>query len=126
MTEELGLFIALYTDEDVTDELASAVRDRGFVAQSAAEAGMLNASDANQLAYAIEHQMTLLTYNASDYARLAKEYAEAGRSHAGIIISSDQYSRRHFGAFLRLVLRLMNSLTAEEMQNRIVYLQQFK
>ena len=38
MAEERSLFIALYTDEDVTSELAPAIRDRGFVAQSAAEA----------------------------------------------------------------------------------------
>ena len=45
MAEEPRLFIALYTDEDVTSELAKAVRERGFIAQSAAEAGLLNVED---------------------------------------------------------------------------------
>jgi predicted nuclease of predicted toxin-antitoxin system len=125
MAEAPRLFIALYTDEDVTSELAPALRDRGFEAQSAVEVRLLNADDSAQLAYAAEHDMALLTCNAEHYLKLAKQYAESGRSHAGIIISSEQYSRRRFGELLRLVLRLMNSLTADEMRNCVVYLQQF-
>ena len=50
MAEPPRLFISLYTDEDITSELAPALRDRGLEAQSAAEAGLLNAGDAEQLA----------------------------------------------------------------------------
>ncbi len=126
MAEAPRLFIALYTDEDVTSELAPALRDRGFEAQSAAEAGLLNADDQTQLLYAAEHDMALLTTNADHFLMLAKQYAEAGRSHAGIVISSEQYSRRRFGELLRLVLRLVNSVTADEMRGGLVYLQQFR
>jgi hypothetical protein len=42
MADSLRLFISLYTDEDITNELAPALRDRGLQAQSAAEAGLLN------------------------------------------------------------------------------------
>ena len=119
MADTPRLFIALYTDEDVTSELAPALRDRGFEAQSAAEAGLLNADDSAQLAYAAEHDMALLTTNADHFLKLAKQVAGAGRSHAGIIISSEQYSRRRFGELLRLVLRLVNSVTADEMRGGI-------
>ena len=67
MADSPRLFIALYTDEDITNELAPALRERGFEAQSAMEAGLLNADDAIQLAYAAEHGMTLITCNAGDY-----------------------------------------------------------
>jgi len=126
MAEAASLFLQLYTDEDMTSELAPAIRDRGFAAQSAAEAGLLNREDAVQLAYAAEHGMAILTCNAGDFVVLAKRYAEAGLTHAGIIISSEQFSRRQFGELLRLLLRLMNSMSAEEMRNRVIYLQQFK
>ena len=86
MSDPARLFIALYTDEDITSELAPALRERGFEAQSAA----------------------------------------AGQSHAGIIISSEQYSRRRFGELLRLTLRVMNTVTVDEMRDAVVYLQQFK
>jgi len=126
MADTPRLFIALDTDEDVTSELAPALRDRGFEAQSAAEAGLLNADDSAQLAYAAEHDMALLTCDAEHFLKLAKQCAAGGRSHSGIIISAEQYSRRRFGELLRLVLRLMNTLTADEMRNNVVYLQQFR
>ncbi len=126
MAREPGLFIVLYTDEDVTSELAPAIRARGLDAQSAFEAGLLNADDSMHLAFASERGMSVLSHNARDYIRLARQYARTGRRHSGIILSSEQYSRRRFGEFLRLVLRLMNSLTADEMRDRVVYLQQFR
>lgn len=126
MAQTSQLFIALYTDEDSTRELAPAIRDRGFSVQSAAEAGLLNADDAVQLEYASAHNLAILTCNAAHFLALARWYADQGRSHAGIIISSEQFSRRRFGELQHLVLRLLNSLTAEEMSNLVVYLQQFK
>jgi predicted nuclease of predicted toxin-antitoxin system len=125
MVDEPRLFIAIYLDEDITGMLAPALRERGFDAQSTAEAGMLNATDEAQLTYASSRGMALLTGNTAHLARLAKLYSETGQSHAGIILSSEQYGRRNFGELLRLVLRLLNSLTADEMRDCLVYLQQF-
>jgi len=85
---------------------------------------MLNATDEAQLAYASSHGMALLTCNTAHLARLAKLYSETGQPHSGIIVSPEQYGRRHFGELLRLVLRLLNSLTADDMRDRLVYLQQ--
>lgn len=126
MAEPPRLFINLYTDEDVTNELAPALRERGLEAQSVMEAGLLNKDDAAQLAYAAEQDMAILTCNAEHFLALAQEYVRTGRSHSGIIISSEQFSRRRFGELLRLVLRLLNTLTADEMRNCTLYLQQFK
>ncbi|MBM4422140.1 MAG: hypothetical protein FJ030_01965 [Chloroflexi bacterium] len=126
MADAPRLFISLYTDEDITSELAPALRERGFEAQSVAEAGLLHADDAEQLAYAAERGMAILTCNAEHFIALAQQYAESGRLHSGIIISAEQFSRRRFGELLRLVLRLLNALLADEMQNCVVYLQQFK
>jgi predicted nuclease of predicted toxin-antitoxin system len=126
MADTPRIFIALYTDEDVTSELAPALRERGFDAQSVAEAGMLEKDDPDQLAYAAKNDMAILTCNAADYLRLAEEYKATEQSHSGIIISSEQYSRKRFGELLKLTLHLLNTLTADEMQNAVVYLQQFK
>ncbi|MBI5304300.1 MAG: DUF5615 family PIN-like protein [Chloroflexi bacterium] len=106
--------------------MAEAIRQRGLAAQSAAEAGLLDADDPVHLAYASECGMALLTYDARDFLPLAKQYANEGKPHASIIISAEQFSRRRFGEFLRQVLRLMNALTADEIRNRVVYLQEFK
>jgi hypothetical protein len=126
MPDPARLFITLYTDEDLTSELAPALRERGFEARSAAEAGRLKADNASQLAYAANNGFTLLTCNAAHFLRLAQHYAATGQSHAGIIISSEQYSRRRFGELLRLVLRVLNTLTAGDVRDTVIYLQQFK
>lgn len=119
------LFIALYTDEDVTSDLAPALRRRGYTAESALEAGNLNVSDETQLYYAAERDMVLFTYNAQDFIPLARAWYFAGREHAGILLS-EQFSQRQFGELLRRILRLLNSLTADEIRNHIVFLQHFK
>ncbi|MBI5568178.1 MAG: DUF5615 family PIN-like protein [Chloroflexi bacterium] len=126
MTDPARLFIALYTDEDITSELAPALRERGFEAQSAAEAGLLRAEDASQLAHTANNGFTLLTCNAAHFLKLAQHYAETGQSHAGIIISSEQYSRRRFGELLRLTLRVLNTLSADDVRDTVIYLQQVK
>ncbi len=41
-------------------------------------------------------------------------------------MSSEQFGRRRFSEFLRLVLRLLNSLTADDLRDCLVYLQQFR
>ncbi len=74
MAEEPRLFIALYSDEDITAELAPALRERGFEAESAVEAQMLNSDDEAQLAYAASRGLALLTSNADHFVRLAKQY----------------------------------------------------
>lgn len=87
---------------------------------------MLGLDDEEQLDYAATRGMAILTCNAAHFLMLARAYETAGRAHAGIIISSEQYSRRRFGELLRLVLRLLNTLTADELMNGVIYLQQFK
>ena len=64
--------VALYADEDVTTVLAPALRWRGYMAQSIAEAGNTERSDEAQLTYATEQRMAILTYNAQDFIPLAR------------------------------------------------------
>ena len=122
--EASALFIALYTDEDVTTNLAPALRWRGYTAQSTLEVGNLELSDEAQLKYATEQGMAILTYNGQDFIPLAQEWYFAGQEHAGIIISQ-QFDRRQFGELLRRILGLLDSLTADEMRNQVVFLQRF-
>jgi hypothetical protein len=98
---------------------------RGYSAQSTSEAGNLGLPDEAQLIFAAERGMVLFTYNVQDFIPLARAWFLDRREHAGIVLS-DQMSRRRFGELRRRVLRFLNTLTAEEMYNRIIFLQQFK
>ena len=119
------LFVSLYTDEDVTCDLAPALRRRGYIAQSTVEARNDGLSDDEQLAYATKSGMAILTYNIQDFVPLARTWLLSGREHAGIILS-EQFSQPQFGELLRRVLRLLNRWTADELYNQIVFLQHFK
>ena len=120
-----SLFVTLYTDEDVTDDLAPALRRRGYDAQSTVEAGNRSRSDEDQLRYATDQGRTILTYNIEDFISLAHQWHDQGIEHAGIILS-EQFSQRQFGELLRRVLQLLDRLTADEMYQQIIYLQHFK
>ena len=119
------LFIAIYTDEDVTTDLAPSLRRRGYSAQSTLEAGNLQLPDEAQLNYATEQEMAILTYNSRDFISLAQSWYFAGWEHAGIIVSQ-QFDQHHFGELLRRTLRLLDTMTADEIYNQVVFLQQFK
>jgi predicted nuclease of predicted toxin-antitoxin system len=65
-----SLFICLYLDEDVNVLVADLLRARGFDIVSARDAGQLHATDAEQLAYAVNQARTLVTHNRTDFEEL--------------------------------------------------------
>src|SRR5947199_10375212 len=82
MTGASRLFISLYTDEDVTDRLAQLLRQRGYEAKSALEAGTVGFTDEEQLVFAASRGWAVLTYNRRDFSALARHWQDAGREHA--------------------------------------------
>lgn len=72
------LFIELYLDEDVSVLVADLLHGRGFVAVTTRDEGQLQNSDAEQIAYAVRQQKTLLTHNRADFEVLAQAYRDAG------------------------------------------------
>ncbi len=125
MADEVKLYVSLYLDEDVTNQLAALIRQRGFEAVSAIDIRMTERPDEEHLAYAAEHNLTLLAYNERDYLGLAQQWTAHGRSHAGILLS-DQFSLRQLGELLRRVLNFLNRVTPDEMVNAVRYLADFK
>lgn len=125
MTGGHGRSISLYTDEDVSGRLAVLLRDRGYLAASAEEEDTLRLSDEAQLAFATSRGWTILTYNSRDFATIARQWHQAGRGHAGIIVSQ-QFSRRETGELLRQVCNLLEQVPAAEMWNTIRHLQGYR
>ena len=81
------LFIRLYIDEDVHENIAPALRRRGYYVVNVREVNRRGLSDAEQLTYAVAEGRTLFSFNAADYMALHLEYLAQGREHAGIVIS---------------------------------------
>jgi len=111
------LFIELYFDEDVSVFVADLIRARGFSVTTTREAGRLGATDEEQLAHAVGLRRTFLTHNRADFEQLAREYFAAGRSHCGIVIAVRRPPRELAGR----LLSLLNTVTADEMENQLRY-----
>jgi predicted nuclease of predicted toxin-antitoxin system len=113
------LFLELYLDEDVSVPVADLLRARGFSVQTTQGAGRNATRDEDQLSYAASQRRTLLTHNRDDFARLAEEYFTGGRKHYGIIIAV----RRPAHEITRRLLIILNQVTADEVEDQVIYIQ---
>jgi len=121
MTDEVRLFIALYTDADVNKKLGAKIREQGFDAISALEVQNNLLDDEPQLEYATSQGRAILTHNQQDFAPLHEKWQRDGREHAGIILSV----QIPVGELLRRTLRLLNQVTADEIHNNLRHLSDF-
>jgi predicted nuclease of predicted toxin-antitoxin system len=120
-----GLSARLYTDHHVDGRLAPGLRERGFDALAAREAGKSAASDEEQLEFAASEGRALLTYDIGDFTNLARRWHLGGRHHAGIVISGEMKGAR-YGELLRRVMRLLDTATADELADTVRHLEEFK
>ena len=88
------------------------------MAITARDEGQLGKSDAEQLAYAAERGLCIVTHNRGDFEELHRQYIVEGRNHAGIIIA---VRRRPYEIGDRL-LQLLNLITADEIRNQLLYI----
>jgi acetolactate synthase regulatory subunit len=114
--------IKLYFDEDVTDALTRVLRARGFDALSVYAASLKGKTDLEQLEFAVSQHRAIFTFNVKHFAELAKQYSAEGKSHYGIIVSN----QLPFSELLHRVLNLLRLRTAEEMVDRLDWLQNYK
>jgi predicted nuclease of predicted toxin-antitoxin system len=113
-----SIFIRLYLDEDVSVLVADLLNARGFDALSVRDAGQLQASDAEQLAYAVNHQRALVTHNRGDFEELVQTYFDAEQKHYGVILAV----RRSPQEIAQRLLTILNRVTADEMENQVRYI----
>jgi hypothetical protein len=112
------LFVEFYLDEDVDVLVAELLRSRGFLARTTLEAGRLGSTDEQQLAFAAGEEMAVLTHNRAEFEELAEHYFVAGRTHWGIVISV----RRSPYEIASRLFGILNSITADEMRNQLIYI----
>ncbi|MEL6765118.1 MAG: DUF5615 family PIN-like protein [Cyanobacteria bacterium J06607_6] len=113
---------SLYLDENLSPRLAQQLRKHGFDAVAVRESKLLGRSDAEQLAFAVNQGRTLVTINFSDFVALHETYGLEERSHFGIVFTTEE----RFGTLLNRLLKLLNSLSVDDLVDQIRWLNEFR
>lgn len=119
--EPAAMRLSLYLDEDTqTKALVQGLRTNGVDVVVAWKVGMRQRDDEAQLALATSQSRVLYGCNIKDYFRIHTEWLMEGKSHTGIVLTKQQtYS---VGEELRRLLRLIESKSADEMINQLLFL----
>ena len=103
----------LYLDENIQGSLLAQLRRHGIDVTAPTEAGMLSKSDDQQLAYAATQQRAILTFIVRHFEQVHAEFLMAGWEHWGVLLSKEE----PVGVLLHRLLRLVNTLSAEDLKN---------
>jgi hypothetical protein len=101
-------------------DLEAALRSRGVTVLTPLEAGLIEKTDEEQLAFATKNGCVLYTFNVSDFHRLHTNWTAAGRDHGGMILVPQQ--RYSVGEQLRRLLRLRATVSVAKMRNQVEFL----
>ncbi|MGH2558630.1 MAG: DUF5615 family PIN-like protein [Thermomicrobiales bacterium] len=116
-----GISIRLYLDHNVHPQLAEDFRHDDFDVVVTRDAGHHAFEDDAHLRWATQHGRVLFTYDRSDFLHIASEWYARGDDHAGIIVSVAP-PRLGYSVVLQRLLNLLDQVTAEEMINRVGWL----
>jgi predicted nuclease of predicted toxin-antitoxin system len=119
MSKEIGDHSPkLLLDEHIWAYLAKLLREQGFDVIHVNEVNLVGSPDKQIMSYAVGEHRAVVTFNIKDFVPLAVQYYEDGKEHYGIVVSN-QLSR---GELQKRVIRLLKSVTAEELLNAVRYL----
>ncbi|ODS33256.1 MAG: hypothetical protein SCARUB_01647 [Candidatus Scalindua rubra] len=87
-----------YLDEDISPKIADILKSYKIDAKSTHEAGMIQATDVEQLEYASSEGRCIVTRNRNDFIRLTIKFFNENRPHHGVLIIpytilGDKFSR---------------------------------
>ena len=116
--------VRLYFDEDIMEKaLVQALRVRDIDVMTVGETGRVGESDEAQLIWATVQGRVLYSSNIGDFCRLHHDFIAEGKSHAGIILVSQQ--RYSLGVKLQGILRLVGNKSAEDMVNQLEFFSKY-
>jgi Domain of unknown function (DUF5615) len=109
--------VKLALDHHYSPRIATSLRDLGHDVITVSERGWEAESDEDVLALCLGEQRALLTNNVADFAVIVRGWALEGRSHAGLVFTSDKSMPRSsdwIGHFVLALDGLMQSLPEDD------------
>jgi len=110
--------LKLFLDEDIHTGLSHALRQRGFDVVHAQDLKRKGKPDIEQLAFAVQEERCLVTFNIRDFVVLHNQYAGLNKEHWGIIVSRQM----PVGETLKRLLNKVGLATQTDFKNRIDFL----
>jgi predicted nuclease of predicted toxin-antitoxin system len=107
--------ISFHLDESVNNAIAIGLRQRGIDVTTSREAGLISASDEDQIQHTHNHNRVLITHD-DDFLRLHHQ----GFQHAGIAYCRPQH--RSIGQILQSLVALWRTYETEDLRNEVVFL----
>ncbi len=107
----------LALDHHYSPKIAERLRDKGHDVLAVIERGWELEEDEALLALCHEEKRALQTNNVADFSVIARRWAAQGRSHAGLVFTSDASvprSRKTIGRYVQALDRLMRTLAGDE------------
>jgi len=114
--------IRLLLDEHIWFGLTEALTQHGHDVVHILNTEQRGIDDERLLARATSEDRAVLTYNARHFVALVRRWYEAGRDHAGVILSISLPP----GELLKQVERLLETLSADDLRNTVRWLQEFR
>lgn len=113
--------IRLYLDEDaMAGDFVQALQMHSIEFTTPSEAGTIGLADEKHLRFATDSALVVYSFNIKDFYKLHNNSFESGVSHTGIILCRQRaYS---IGEQVRRIIRLIETLSAEDMQDRVEFL----
>ena len=102
----------LALDNHYSPKIAKGLRERGFDVVEAGEVGSRTENDEPLLVLCSSEQRCLLTNNVGDFAVIHRAWQTEGRTHAGLIFTSDHGWPRNSANIGRYVDALDELMTA--------------
>lgn len=111
--------IRLYADENVDDRIIRGLRQRGIDVTTVIDAGMSGKPDRDQLSYAAERGLVLLTSD-QHFLSLHSHWLRESKSHPGIIYYSQ--FQVAVGTCIWGVKLIVDLLTEDEMKDHLEFI----
>lgn len=113
--------VKLYLDEDVHEDIAMALRLRGYDVKTTKEVGNKGLSDIEQIRYATSENRVIISFNVADFYKFHSEFIKKGIEHSGIILSK----QLPIGTILKALLKLLSNIKSENFKNSILWLSEW-
>jgi hypothetical protein len=109
--------VRLALDNHYSPRIAARLREKGHDVDAVVERGWEMESDDALLARCHDEGRALMTNNVGDFVVIPRLWAAEGRSHAGLVFTSDASlprSRATIGRYVQLLDRLLKSMPADD------------